>query len=71
MAGSRRYEISFAGPAGPAVRAEFDDCQITTGPGVTILHADLPDQSALSELIQRVIDLRLDITHVLLTSPPG
>jgi hypothetical protein len=71
MAGSRRYEISFAGHAGPAVRAEFDDCQITTGPDTTTLHADLPDQCALSELIQRVIDLRLDITHVLLTSPPG
>ena len=68
--GSRTYEISFAGPAGPTVRAEFDDCEITTAPGATTLRADLPDQCALSGLIQRIIDLRLDITRVLLISPP-
>lgn len=69
--GSRLYEISFAGHAGPAVRAEFDDCKIIPGPGATALYAELPDQCALSGLIQRVIDLRLDITHVLLTSSLG
>jgi len=70
LLGSRTYEISFAGRAGPAVRAEFDDCQVTSGPNVTILHAELPDQCALSGLIQRIIDLRLEITHLLLVSPP-
>ena len=71
MLGPRTYEISFAGQAGPAVRAEFDDCRITVSPGQTTLHAVVPDQCALSGLIQRVIDLRLDITHVLLVTPPG
>ncbi len=71
MMGPRTYEISFAGQASPAVRPEFDDCQITTGPNVTILHAEVPDQCALSGLIQRIIDLRLDITHVLLLTPPA
>jgi hypothetical protein len=70
MKGLRTYEISFAGQAGPAVRAEFDDCQIITGPDTTTLHAQVPDQCALSGLIQRVIDLRLDITRVLLITPP-
>ena len=68
--GSRTYEISFAGRASPTVRAEFDDCQVSSGPSVTTLRADLPDQCALSGLIQRIIDLRLEITHLLLISPP-
>lgn len=70
LMGPRTYEISFAGQVGPAVQAEFDDCQITTGTNRTILHAELPDQCALSGLIQRIIDLRLEITHVLLITPP-
>lgn len=64
--GSRRYEITVTGQAGPAVRAEFDDCTITIGPGSTTLRAELPDQCAMSGLIQRIIDLRLEITRVLL-----
>jgi hypothetical protein len=70
MLGPRTYEISFTGQAGPTVRAEFDDCQITTGPNMTTLHAQVPDQCALAGLIQRVIDLRLQITRVLLITPP-
>ena len=68
--GSRTYEISFAGRASPTVRAEFDDCQVTSGPSVTTLRAELPDQCALSGLIQRIIDLRLEITQLLLIPPP-
>lgn len=64
--GSRRYEITVTGQAGPAVRAEFDDCTITIGPGSTTLRAEVPDQCAMSGLIQRIIDLRLEITRVLL-----
>jgi hypothetical protein len=64
--GSRRYEITVTGQAGPGVRAEFDDCTITIGPESTTLRAELPDQCAMSGLIQRIIDLRLEITRVLL-----
>ena len=71
MLGPRTYEITFAGPAGPSVRAEFDDCEIVTGPDSTTLRADLPDQCALSGLLQRILDLRRDITMVLLVSPPA
>jgi hypothetical protein len=52
--------------AGPGVRAEFDDCTIAIGPGSTTLRAELPDQCAMSGLIQRIIDLRLEITSMLL-----
>ena len=48
------------------MRAEFDDCTIAIGPGSTTLRAELPDQCAMSGLIQRIIDLRLEITSVLL-----
>lgn len=64
--GSRRYEITVTGQAGPGVRAEFDDCTIIIGPDSTTLRAELPDQCAMSGLIQRIIDLRLEITRVLL-----
>jgi hypothetical protein len=67
---SRTYEITFAGQAGPAVGAEFDDCQVTLGAGTTTLRAELPDQCALSGLIQRIISLHLEITHVQLVAPP-
>jgi hypothetical protein len=61
---SRTYEVTFTGQAGATVRAEFDDCQITVGPDTTTLRTELPDQGALSGLIQRIIGLRLEVTHV-------
>ena len=70
MLGPRTYEITFTGPAGPSVRAEFDDCEILAGADTTTLRADLPDQCALSGLLQRIVDLRRDITAVLLVSSP-
>jgi hypothetical protein len=61
---SRTYEITFTGQASPAVGAEFDDCEVSLGPGTTTLRAELPDQCALSGLIQRVIGLHLEIIQV-------
>jgi hypothetical protein len=66
----RMYEITFAGQAGPAVGAEFDDCEVIPGVRTTTLRADLPDQCALSGLIQRIVSLRLEITQVNLVTPP-
>jgi len=53
------------------VRAVFSDCQIALAPHATTLRAELPDQCALAGLIQRVIDLRLEITSIVRVSPPG
>jgi hypothetical protein len=64
------YEITFAGQAGPAVGAEFDDCEVILGVSTTTLRADLPDQCALSGLIQRIVSLHLEITQVNLLTPP-
>ena len=63
------YEITFRGRAGPKTCAEFDDCQVSTAPGTTTLRAELPDQAALSGLLQRIADLRLELILVQLVAP--
>jgi hypothetical protein len=67
---SQTYEITFTGEAGRTLRAEFDDCQVTIGPGTTILHAELPDQAALTGLMQRVTGLGLEVIDVHRVAPP-
>jgi hypothetical protein len=68
---SRTYEITFAGQAGTALRAEFDDCDVSVGPGTTTLRAEIPDQGALQGLLQRITSLGLDLLDVSLTAPEG
>ena len=64
------YEITFTGQAGSTLRAEFDDCEVTVGPGITILRADLPDQAALSGLVLRITGLGLKVIDMHLVAPP-
>jgi hypothetical protein len=69
---SQIYEITFLGQAGATLRAEFDDCQVTVGPGTTTLRAELPDRGALAGLIERINGMGLDIIDVSLVAPsPG
>jgi len=67
---SQTYEITFTGEAGSALRAEFDDCEVTVGPGTTTLRADLPDQAALSGLVLRITGLGLELLHLQRVTPP-
>ena len=68
---SQTYEVTFLGQAEAPVRAEFDDCEVTIGPGTTTLRAELPDRGALSGLIERIKSLGLDVIDVsLVASPP-
>ena len=67
---SRTYEITFTGQAGPAVGAELDDCEVIREAGATTLRAELPDQCALSGLIQRIVALHLEIAHMQIVVPP-
>jgi hypothetical protein len=67
---SQTYEITFAGQAGATLRAEFDDCEVTIGPGTTTLRTDVPDQAALSGLVQRITGLGLEVTDLHLVAPP-
>lgn len=72
MVRSLTYEITFTGQAGTALRAEFDDCEITVGPGTTTLRAELPDQGGLIGLLQRISGLGLELVDMhLLAPPPG
>ena len=64
------YEITFLGQAGTTLRAEFDDCEVTIGPGTTTLRAELPDRGALTGLMDRISSLGLDIIDVSLVARP-
>jgi len=64
------YEITFTGQAGTALRAEFEDCEVSVGPGTTTLRAELPDQGARSGLRQRITGLGLEVIHMHLVAPP-
>lgn len=64
------YEITFSGQAGRTLRAQFDDCEVSTGPDTTTLRVDLPDQAALSGLVQRIAGLGLVVIDVHLVTPP-
>jgi hypothetical protein len=68
---TRTYEITFTGQAGPVLRAEFEDCQVITGPRITTLRAEIPDSAALTGLIQRVCALGLDVTGVRRLASPA
>ena len=67
---AQTYEITFLGQAGTTLRAEFEDCEVTIGPGTTTLRAELPDRGALSGLMERINSLGLDIIDVSLVAPP-
>ena len=68
---SQTYEITFMGQAGSALRAEFDDCKVSIGPGTTILRTELPDQGALTGLINRITGLGLEVVDLHLITRPG
>lgn len=72
MVQSQIYEITFTGEAGPALSAEFDDCEVLIGAGTTTLRADVPDQAALDGLLARLSSLRLHVVHLhMVASGPG
>ena len=70
MMQSRTYEITFAGQAGTTLRAAFDDCEVSLGPGTTTLRAELPDQGALQGLLQRITSLSLELVDLHIVAPP-
>ena len=67
---SQIYEITFLGKAGSTLSAEFDDCQITIGPGTTTIRAVLQDEGALSGLLERINGFGLKVIDVSLVALP-
>ncbi len=58
------YALTFQGEAGKAVRAAFNDFDLSTKDGLTTLRADLPDQAALHGVIERIRALGLELVDV-------
>lgn len=71
MVRSQTYEITFTGQAGTTLRSEFDDCEVSIRSGMTTLRAELPDQGALTELVQRITGLGLEVVDLHLITAPG
>jgi len=69
--GPHTYEITFAGEADSTLREEFDDCEVIGGRAITTLRVELPDQGALGGMLQRIIRLGLQVTHLHLLAPPS
>ena len=67
---SHTYEITFSGQAGRTMRAQIDDCEVTTSPEMTTLSAELPDQAALPGLVERIVGLGLEIIDVHMVTQP-
>lgn len=61
---SQTYDIIFAGRAGSVLCSVFEDCEISIGPHSTTMRAEVPDQAALCGLMERLADLRLQVTNV-------
>jgi Family of unknown function (DUF6325) len=68
---SRTYEVTFAGEAGDVVLAEFDDCEVSVGPGATTLRLEIPDQGALYGLLHRIASFGLELIDVSVVAPPA
>jgi hypothetical protein len=61
------YELTVKGQPGELLRAAFADVVVSSGPGVTILSAEL-DQSALHGLLARIEDLGLELLDMRLVT---
>jgi hypothetical protein len=61
------YELTIKGQPGELLRAAFADVVVSSGPGVTILSAEL-DQPALHGLLARIEDLGLELLDMRLVT---
>ena len=68
---SDTYEMTFTGRADKTLRAQFDDCHVTTGPDAATLRADLPESAAVSALVQRSAGPGLEVIDLHRVTPPS
>jgi hypothetical protein len=60
-----RYEVSFKGVASPTLRAAFDDCELCTGTGVTLVRCP---QAVLHTVLARIEEFGLELIDVRLVA---
>jgi hypothetical protein len=65
------YEIIFAGKAGSVLRAEFDDCEVSTGQETTTLRVELRDQAALWGVLERMMGFGLKLIELRMVAVPS
>jgi hypothetical protein len=58
------YELSFKGAASDTLRAAFEEFEVTTSGGLTLIKCSLPDQAALYGLLDRINALGLELLDV-------
>lgn len=63
------YVLTVKGEPGELLRAAFDDVAVSSGPGVTVLSAEL-DQAGLHGLLDRIADLGLELLDLRLKADP-
>ena len=68
---SQVYEITFEGRAGPVIRAEFYDYEVSVGQDTTTLRVGLPDPAALWRIIERMMGLGLHLIELRLVAVPS
>jgi hypothetical protein len=61
------YVLTLKGQPGELLRAAFDDVDVSSAPGVTVLSAEL-DQSGLHGLLDRIEDLGLELLDMRLVT---
>ena len=62
------YELSFKGAADAVLRALFDEFEVETVHGVTVVRGEFADQAALHGTLARVQELRLELLDVRLVA---
>jgi hypothetical protein len=58
------YEITVKGTASPRLAAAFDDMEVSSFAGHTVLRGHLVDQAALRGLLDRIAALHLDVVDL-------
>lgn len=61
------YQLTIKGQPGELLRAAFDDVDVSSAPGVTVLSAEL-DSPALHGLLTRIEDLGLELLDMRLVT---
>jgi len=64
------YVLTIKGRPGELLRAAFDDVDVSSAPGVTVLSAEL-DPPGLHGLLTRIEDLGLELIDLRLVSNGG